>query len=125
MFLAEGYVSEFGVAEFGAGCLKPSVCLLGPEGATVLEHELVDRETSVFAAQEPDCQWLVTGRFPDRLPDVALVESDFPALGEVEVFSPSVAVVTDEFYNTSDTIGASLVFAAVEYVLPSNVSQDD
>ena len=96
--LAEGYASELGVAEFGAGCLEPLMGLLGPEGASVLEHELVDRELPFLASEEPDCQWIAAGRLMDSLPDVALIVSDFPDLGELKVFRPSVAIVTDEFY---------------------------
>ena len=76
MVFAEGSVSELGVAEFGTDYLKPSVRLSGPEGATVSEHELIGREASVFSAQEPDRQWLTTGRLSDRLPNVALEEVD-------------------------------------------------
>ena len=34
------------------------------------------------------------------MPDVALVEVDFPGLGKVEVFGPGVTIVDDEFYFT-------------------------
>ena len=90
-----------------------------------LEHELVDREMSVLAAQEPDRWWLTLGDFPDGAPDVALVDVNLSGLGEVEVFGPGVAVVVDELYGPMATIPTSTIFATVENVLNSNVPQDD
>ena len=51
---AKGSLSKFRVAQFGADCLESFVGLSCPAGAAVLEHELVDRELFVLAAQEPD-----------------------------------------------------------------------
>ena len=51
---AEGFLSKFRVAQFDADRLESFVGLSCPLGAAVLEHELVDRELSVLAAQEPD-----------------------------------------------------------------------
>ena len=50
---AEGSLSKFRVAQFGADRLESFVGLSCPVGAAVLEHELVDRELSVLTAQEP------------------------------------------------------------------------
>ena len=44
---AEGSLSKFRVAQFGADRLESFVGLACPVGAAVLEHELVDRELSV------------------------------------------------------------------------------
>ena len=52
--IAEGSLSKFRVAQFGADRLESFVGLSCPVGAAVLEHELVDRELSVLTAQEPD-----------------------------------------------------------------------
>ena len=52
---AEGSLSKFRVAQFGADRFESFVGLLCPVRAAVLEHELVDRELSVLTAQEPDC----------------------------------------------------------------------
>ena len=43
---AEGSLSKFRVAQFGADRFKSFVGLSCPIGAAVLEHELVDRELS-------------------------------------------------------------------------------
>ena len=51
---AEGSLSKFRVAQFGADRMESFVGLSCPVGAAVLEHELVDRELSVLTAQEPD-----------------------------------------------------------------------
>ena len=99
--------------------------LLCPEGAAVLEHELVDRELSVSTAQEPDRYWLILGDFPDGAPDVALVDVNLSGLREVEVFGPGAAVVVDEFYGSMAASPTSTLFATVEDVLTSNVPQDD
>ena len=72
--------------------------LLRSIGAAVLQHELVDLELSVLAAQEPDRERFAIGSFTDGMPDVALIEVDFPGLGKVEVFGPGVTIVDDEFY---------------------------
>ena len=53
-FFAEGSLSKFRVAQFGADRLESFVGLSCPVGAAVLEHELVDRELSVLTVQEPD-----------------------------------------------------------------------
>ena len=52
---AEGSLSKFRVAQFGADRFESFVGLLCPVCAAVLEHKLVDRELSVLTAQEPDC----------------------------------------------------------------------
>ena len=59
------------------------------------------------------------------MPDVALVEVDFPGLGKVEVFGPGVTIVDDEFYFTPDPIATPLVLSAVVDVFTSDVPQDD
>ena len=51
---AEGSLSKFRVAQFGADRFESFVVLSCPVGAAVLEHELVDRKLSVLTAQEPD-----------------------------------------------------------------------
>ena len=45
------------------------------------------------------------------MPDVALVEVDFPGLGKVEVFGPGVTIVDDEFYFAPDPIATPLVLS--------------
>ena len=62
------------------------------------------------------------GSFTDGMPDVALVEVDFPGLGKVEVFGPGVTIVDDEFYFLPPT---ALVFIAVVDVFTGDVPQDD
>ena len=58
----------------------------------------------------------------DRLPDVALVEVNFPGLGQMEVFGPGVTIVDDEFYCLPSTV---LVFSAVVDVFTGDIPQDD
>ncbi|MEW8689130.1 MAG: hypothetical protein AB2556_25190, partial [Candidatus Thiodiazotropha sp.] len=116
---AEGPLGEVRAALFGTDRLETLLGLPRPEGAAVMEHELVDRELAVLAAQELDRNGLPTGCFPNSLPDVALVDVDLSTLGEVEVLGPNVAVVADEFYFTSDSIATSLVLSAVVYVFTS------
>ena len=57
----------------------------------------------------------------DRLPDVVLVEVNFPRLGRVEVFGPGVTIVDDEFYFTPDPIATPLVLSAVLDVFTGDV----
>ena len=78
-----------------------------------------------MAAQEPDRQRQTVSSFTDGMPDVALVEVDFPGLGKVEVFGPGVTIVDDEFYFTPDPIATPLVLSAVVDVFTSDVPQDD
>ena len=59
------------------------------------------------------------------MPDVALVEVDFPGLGKVELFGPGVTIVDDEFYFTLDPTATPLVLSAVVDVFTSDVPQDD
>ena len=59
------------------------------------------------------------------MPDVALVEVDFPGLGKVEVFGPGVTIVDDEFYFTPDPIATPLVLSAVVDVFTGDIPQDD
>ena len=59
------------------------------------------------------------------MPDVALVEVNFPGLGKVEVFGQGVINVDDEFYFTPDHIATPLVLSAVVDVFTSDVPQDD
>ena len=59
------------------------------------------------------------------MPDVALVEVDFPGLGKVEVFGPGVTIVDDEFYFTPDPIAIPLVLSAVVDVFTGDIPQDD
>ena len=121
----EGSVGELGVTQFGADRSESFVDLSCPVGAAVLEHELVDGEQSVLAAQEPDHNRPPAGCLPDGLPDVALVDVDLSGLWEVEAFWPSVAIVADEFYYASDSVAASLVLAAVVDVLACHVPEDN
>ena len=65
------------------------------------------------------------GSFTDGMPDVALVEVDFPGLGKVEVFGPGVTIVDDEFYFAPDPIAIPLVLSAVVDVFTSDVPQDE
>ena len=78
-----------------------------------------------MAAQEPDRYWFAVGSFTDGMPDVALVEVDFPGLGKVEVFGPGMTIVDDEFYFTPDPIATPLVLSAILDVFTSDVPQDD
>ena len=78
-----------------------------------------------MAAQEPDRQRRTVSSFTDGMPDVALVEVDFPGLGKVEVFGPGMTIVDDEFYFTPDLIANPLVLSAVVDVFTSDVPQDD
>ena len=96
------------------------MCLSRSEGPT--RHERAGRETSVFAAQEPERYRLASGRLPDRLPNIALEEVDFPALGEVAVFWPSVAFVADKFDRFPSAVP---IFAAVVDVPAGDVPQND
>ena len=109
----EGSVGELGVAQFGADRSESFVDLLCPVGAAVLEHELVDGEQSVLAAQEPDHNRPPAGFFPDGMPDVAFVDVDLSGLREVEAFWPGVAIVADEFYGSTAAIPTSTIFTAV------------
>ena len=59
------------------------------------------------------------------MPDVALVEVDFPGLGKVEVFGPGVTIMDDEFYFTPDPIATPLVLSAVVDVFIGDIPQDD
>ena len=92
-----------------------------PDGAAVLEHELVEREPLVSTAQEPDRKWLTLGDFPDGVPDITLVDVNLSTLREVKIFGPGVAIVADEFYGSMPRP----IFAAVEDVFTSNVPQND
>ena len=51
MVFAEGSLSKFRVAQFGADCLESFMGLSCSVGAAVLEHKLVNRELSILTAQ--------------------------------------------------------------------------
>ena len=59
------------------------------------------------------------GGFPDRIPDITLVNVHLSTLGEVEVFGPGMAVVDDELYWFPTT---SPKLAAVVDVFTSDIS---
>ena len=61
----------------------------------------------------------------DGMPDVALVDVDFPGLEKVEVFLAGVAIVDDVFYFTPDPIANPLVLSAVVDVFTGDIPQDD
>ncbi len=61
----------------------------------------------------------------DGLPDVAIIEVDLSALGEVQVFRPGMAVVDDEFCFATNGSLSSLIFDTVVDILASDVPQDD
>ena len=63
--------------------------------------------------------------FTDRLSDVALVEVDFPGLGKVEFFGPSVTVVDYELDGPVATISAPIIPSTVVDVLTGDVPGDD
>ena len=59
------------------------------------------------------------------MPDVALVEVDFPGLGKVEVFGPSVTAVENELDVPVATISAPTILSTIVDVITDDVPLDD
>jgi len=70
-----------------------------------------------LSSRPPSSFGLACGGISNNFPDIASIEVNLAALGEVEVFGPGMAVTDDEFYWFPST-------ATVVDVLTGDVMQD-
>ena len=108
----------FVVCEGLTGLLKIFVRLCCAISATILQDELVHIQLFILASKQPNCNWPILRSLSNSLPNIILVDVDFPALWEVELFGPSVTIVDNEL---NISISITSVFVSIIDIFACNV----